>query len=90
LPVNRNRTKLDCLPNLRIEMSKLYRQAKTGRLELEKATRLVAILREIRCCLEAEAIANLAMRMEAIQERTQVRLPNLSQHIDVEAITQPN
>jgi hypothetical protein len=77
LTVNRNRTRLDCLSNVRLEMARLYRQAKAGKIEADKASRLVYVLREIRCCLESEMLVGLEERMAAIQERTQARIPQL-------------
>jgi hypothetical protein len=63
LTVNRNRTRLDCLSNVRLEMARLYRKAKQGKIETSEASRLVYILKEFRCCLEAELLQRLEEHM---------------------------
>jgi hypothetical protein len=77
LDVNRNRQRLGSLPMVRLEMARLYRAAKSGKMEAEKVSRLVYVLREIRCCLESEMLVGLEERMAAIQERSQARIPHL-------------
>jgi hypothetical protein len=77
LDINRNRQRLDTLPMVRKEMARLYRAAKANKIEPEKASRLVYMLREIRVCLESEMLVGLEERMAAILQRTHARLPHL-------------
>jgi hypothetical protein len=53
---------------VRLEISRLYRAAKTGRREAGETARLVWILGQVRACLEAEAIERLEQKMDAMQE----------------------
>jgi hypothetical protein len=62
---------------VRLEMARLYRAAKSGKMEPEKVSRLVYVLREIRCCIESEMLVGLEERMAALQERHQARIPHL-------------
>ena len=69
-----NNTRLDRLATVRIEMARIYRKAKARKLDAGEASKLVYILREIRCCIEAEVIERLEQRMLWIQEQTQARI----------------
>jgi hypothetical protein len=75
---NHNRTKLDCLPQVRLEMARLYRKMKTGKIDSMEGTRLIYALKEIRCCLESEMLTELEARMANIQQRNQGHIPQLS------------
>jgi hypothetical protein len=63
---NTENTRLDRLSNVRIEMAKLYRQARTGKIEPAAASRFVYMLKEIRCCLESEALERIEARLDEI------------------------
>lgn len=54
------------------ELSRVYREARRGRLELADATRLGSILREIRCALEAGEIER---RIDALEARNNPAKP---------------
>jgi hypothetical protein len=70
--------RLDKLAAVRTEMSRVYRQVRTGKLESQEGTRLVYMLKEIRACIESEMLVSLEERMQAIQGRTQDPHPNFS------------
>jgi hypothetical protein len=61
--------KLDSLANLRAEMARLYRLAATGKIELGTMTSLIYGLKEIRCCIEGEALDVLHKRLADIAAR---------------------
>jgi hypothetical protein len=48
---------------------RLYRKARSGKLEADKAARLIWMLREIRGCLEGEAVERLEEKMAVLQQR---------------------
>jgi hypothetical protein len=83
---NANNTGLGTLARVRLEMGKIYRQAKSGKLDPMTASRLVYILKEIRCCLEAEILERLETRVdaatqEAIQRATERRSESNGTHL---------
>jgi hypothetical protein len=47
-------------------MARLYKDALSGQMEPAKASRLVYMLREIRACLEAEALTRLEARLDQV------------------------
>jgi hypothetical protein len=59
----RNAMALDTLAGVRGEMARLYRLALNGRIRSDELTRLVYTLREIRACLEAEALMSIQQRL---------------------------
>ena len=63
--------KLDTLAGVRGEMARLYRLALNGKMRSDEVTRYVYVLKEIRACLEAEALTDVQRRLAA-----------LSQHMD--------
>ena len=67
-------TRLDKLSNVRLEMARLYRKAKTKKLDPAEASKLVYILREIRTTLEAEVVERLEQRMLNLEERVKTRI----------------
>jgi hypothetical protein len=75
-------TRLDKLSNVRLEMSRLYRKAKTGKLDAAEASKLVYILREIRTTLEAEVIERLEQRMLNLEERVEAIMQELETALD--------
>jgi hypothetical protein len=66
--------RLDKLSAIRTEMAAIYRQMKGGKIESQEATRRVYVLKEIRCCIEAEMLVKLEERMVKIQEATAPRV----------------
>jgi hypothetical protein len=59
----RNAMPLDSIVGVRREMGRLYRLSLNGRLPADELTKLVFTLREIRCCLEAEALTDVQQRL---------------------------
>lgn len=68
LESKKNTGRLDRLSSVRLEMARIYRKVKGGKLEPESATKRVYILKEIRCCIEAEIMERMEERMIRIQE----------------------
>ena len=68
--------KLDTLAGIRTEMARLYRLALKGSLETWEATRLTFILKEIRCCVEAEALTAILRRLDELSETVERRPGN--------------
>jgi hypothetical protein len=58
--------RLHTLPNVRAEVARLYRSVVAGHIESAEATRRVFILRELRCCLEAENLQVILERLERL------------------------
>jgi hypothetical protein len=50
-------------------MARLYREARAGMIEADKATKLVYVLKEIRCCIEGETLDALHKRLADIAAR---------------------
>ena len=63
------RAKLKSLADVRHEMARIYREARFGKLDASVATRLTFILKEIRCCLEAEMLQCIEQRVDEIVNR---------------------
>jgi hypothetical protein len=74
LPPSVARIRLDTLSTVRTEMAKLYRLARAGKLELGSLGKLVYTLKEIRCCLEAEALERMEQRMDEIAQKSIARI----------------
>jgi hypothetical protein len=64
---------LDTLVGVRGEMARLYRLALNGRIPSDEMTRYIYALKEIRACLEAEALTD-------VQQRLVVLSRNLNNH----------
>ena len=54
---------LDTLAGVRAEMARLYRLALNGRIASDEMTRFIYALKEIRACLEAEALTEIQHRL---------------------------
>jgi hypothetical protein len=67
--------RLGSLRGVRKEMARLYQLAASGEIEAGKATRLVYILREIRCALESEALNRLEERLAELQRIAKLSAP---------------
>ena len=52
---------LDTLAGVRGEVARLYRLALNGRIRSDDVTRFVYVLKEIRACLEAEILTDVAV-----------------------------
>jgi hypothetical protein len=63
--------KLDSLHKVRLEMTKLYREARLGTLETQEATKLVFILQNIAKLLEGVDLALQVTELEKRLERGQ-------------------
>ena len=59
----RNKMALDTLVGVRGEMARLYRLALNGRIASDEMTRYIYALKEIRACLEAEALTDVQQRL---------------------------
>jgi hypothetical protein len=59
----RNKMALDTLVGVRGEMARLYRLALNGRIPSDEMTRYIYALKEIRACLEAEALTDVQQRL---------------------------
>ena len=59
----RNKMALDTLAGVRGEMARLYRLGLNGKIPSDEMTRFVYTLREIRCCIEVEALADVQRRL---------------------------
>jgi hypothetical protein len=57
---------LDSIVGVRQEMGRLYRLSLNGRLPADELTKLVFTLREIRVCIEAEALNDVQQRLAAL------------------------
>jgi hypothetical protein len=57
------RPRLGSLRGVRTEMARLYEAALNGRMEASKASRMVYILKEIRCAIESETLERLEQRL---------------------------
>jgi hypothetical protein len=62
----RNKVPLDTLASVRGEMGRLYRLSLNGKLPSDDLTRLVYTLKEIRACIEAEALIDIQRRLAAL------------------------
>ena len=58
-----NRPGLSRISGVRSELARIYRLAKTGKLDTSEATKLAYILKEIRCCLEVESLQRIEENM---------------------------
>jgi hypothetical protein len=59
----RNAMALDTLAGVRGEMARLYRLGLNGRIPSDEMTRYIYALKEIRACLEAEALTDVQQRL---------------------------
>src|SRR6476469_2880003 len=62
----RNKMALDTLVGVRGEMARLYRLALNGRIPSDEMTRYIYALKEIRACLEAEALTDVQQRLATL------------------------
>ena len=62
----RNAMALDTLAGVRGEMARLYRLALNGRIRSDEMTRFIYALKEIRACLESEALINIQRRLASL------------------------
>jgi hypothetical protein len=76
----RNRMALDSLVGVRSEMSRIYRLGLNGRIASGEMTRYIFALREIRACLESEALTDLQKRLvelsRNVDNRNGYRIPH--------------
>ncbi|MHB1927020.1 MAG: hypothetical protein ACYCRD_07120 [Leptospirillum sp.] len=68
----RHWTKLSDLVSVRREMGLVYRQAKSGKIDVQDATRLTYILSQIARVLESEELSRRAELIESIMEERKV------------------
>lgn len=61
---NRSAVALDTLAGVRAEMARLYRLALNRRIRSDEMTRFIYALKEIRACIEAELLTDVAGRIE--------------------------
>jgi hypothetical protein len=59
--------RLDSPVNVRLELCRLYRAARAGDLPVDAATKLGHLLSLIARCLQAEELAELQARIEALE-----------------------
>jgi len=59
----RNAMALDTLAGVRAEMARLYRLGLNGRIRSDEMTRFIYALKEIRSCLEVEALIDIQQRL---------------------------
>jgi hypothetical protein len=60
------RVRLGSLRGVRKEMARLYQLVLNGELEPAKASRMVYVLREIRCAIESETLERLEGRLAEV------------------------
>ena len=61
---------LDTLAGVRGEMARLYRLALNGKIRSDEMTRFIYALKEIRACLEAEALTAIQQRLVSLSRET--------------------
>jgi hypothetical protein len=65
-PSPRRRPQLGSLRGVRREMARLYQLVLSGELEAAKASRMIYVLREIRCAIESETLERLERRLTEV------------------------
>ena len=70
-----HRLALETLPDVRREMSRLYRGGLNGRVPAGQLTKFVFVLDKIRSCLEAEAAQAVAAKVDTPTEMRIVSIP---------------
>lgn len=65
--------KLDTLDSTRAEMARIYRLTLQGRIELEKMTKLIFALKEIRCCIEINMLDEAPRRLAELEARLEAQ-----------------
>ena len=65
--------KLDTLATVREEMARMYRLALKGDVEADQASKFVYVLKEIRGCIEAEVLDDVAGRLAALTAKVESR-----------------
>jgi hypothetical protein len=70
-----HRLALETLPDVRREMSRLYRGGLNGRVPASQLTKFVFVLDKIRSCLEAEAAQAAATKVDTPIEMRIVSIP---------------
>ncbi len=68
--VKRYRCKLDTLSHVKSEMSRCYRESRSGLLDVAAAAKLVFILGQIAKCIES---SDLEKRVELLEELNNVK-----------------
>ena len=59
--------KLDTLGDVRGEMARVYQLALSGEIELEKMTKLIYTLKELRSCIEIDLLDEAPRRLEELR-----------------------
>lgn len=58
---------LDSIGGVLRELGRVYREARRGQLATDEASRLVTVLREMRCCIEGSEVE---ARLRALEARS--------------------
>src|SRR6478609_3888925 len=69
----RNAVALDTLAGVRGEMARLYRLGLNGKIRSDEMTRFIYALKEIRACLETEALTDIQQRLVFLSRDTDNR-----------------
>jgi hypothetical protein len=64
---------LDSLAGIMREMACVYREVRTGKTKADLGAKLVFMLRELRACLEAQAMEAMQQRLEALSTAAEQR-----------------
>jgi len=64
---------LDSLAGIMREMACVYREVRTGKTKADLGAKLVFMLREMRACLEAQAMEAMQQRLEALSMAAEQR-----------------
>jgi hypothetical protein len=68
----RRRARLGSLQGVRREMARLYQLALDGELPADQASRMVYMLREIRCAIESETLERIEQRLAEVTATREV------------------
>ena len=68
METKQNTNRLDKLSSVRLEMARIYRKARNGKMEPGTATKHIYILKEIRGVIEAETMVSIEERMARLEE----------------------
>lgn len=64
---------LDTVTGIMREMAAVYREMRRGKTDAERGCKLVYVLREMRCCLEAQELTRINDRLDALAQAAETR-----------------
>lgn len=64
---------LDSVTGIMREMANVYREVRRGKTNADRGCKLVYMLREMRCCLENQAIERIEARLADVAEQAAQR-----------------